>query len=212
VPVLYHSPSARRETLNTVSLLAPHVDATMAVLDVGAGEGYVAEELMARGVRYVHAVDIGDFRRAKGTPFSLYDGRHLPFPDGRFDLVMLNFVLHHVPDPLKVELVREALRVSQAKVFILEDTPTTAFDRFAGERHGRAYRKRIDSDAPFGFLSPGEWRWLFRGLGLEAQTRALPRFCRSPFQPYARTAFILRKGGAAVEVSPPAVRSPSPRG
>src|SRR6185369_8387165 len=114
---------------------------------------------------------------------------------------MLNFVLHHVPNPLKIDLVREALRVTQSTVFILEDTPTTAFDRLANEHHGRSYRKRIDSDAPFGFLSPGEWLWFFRGLGVEAETHTLPRFCRSPLQPYARTAFVLRK---SAECSPPA--------
>jgi len=191
--IRYHSQTSRKETLHTVSLVAPHLDRGMSVLDVGCGEGYVGEELAARGAREVHGVDIVDIRRLRNVPFSLYDGRRLPFPDGRFDLVMLNFVLHHVPDPVKVDLVREALRVTRAKVFILEDTPTSAFDRFASHRHGEAYRRRIDSAAPFGFLSPAEWRWLFRGMGLEPEARALSRFCRSPWQPFARTAFLLRR-------------------
>jgi SAM-dependent methyltransferase len=210
MPIRYHSQTVRKETLHTVSLVAPHLDRGMAVLDVGCGEGYVGEELAARGVREVWGVDIVDLRRDKRRPFRLYDGQTLPFPDDAFDLVTLNFVLHHVPDERKIALVREALRVTRAKVFILEDTPTTAFDRFVSNRHGDSYRRKIDSDAPFGFLTPAEWRWLFRGMGLEPETHELGRFCRSVLQPFARTAFTLRKprGGepahAAVEVSPAA--------
>jgi ubiquinone/menaquinone biosynthesis C-methylase UbiE len=180
-----------------VSLVAPHLDRRMSVLDVGCGEGYVAEELAARGVRRVQGADICDVRRVTGVPFALYDGRRLPFADGEFDLVMLSFVLHHVPDPLKIQLVREALRVTRAKVFILEDTPSTALDRFVSDRHGEAYRRKIDSTAPFGFLTCGEWRWLFRGMGLEPEVRTLSRFSRSVLQPFARSAFVLRKQSPA---------------
>jgi SAM-dependent methyltransferase len=207
MPIRYHSQTVRKETLHTVSLVAPHLDRGMSVLDVGCGEGYVGEELGARGVREVCGVDILDLRRNKSGPFRLYDGQTLPFPDETFDLVMLNFVLHHVPDERKIALVREALRVTRAKLFILEDTPTTAFDRLVSQRHGDSYRRKIDSDAPFGFLTPCEWRWLFRGMGLEAESHELSRFCRSVLQPFARTAFTLRKpraGAAAVEPSPAA--------
>jgi SAM-dependent methyltransferase len=191
--IRYHSQTVRKETLHTVSLVAPHLDRGMAVLDVGCGEGYVGEELAARGVREVHGADICDLRRTRNLPFAAYDGERLPFGDERFDLVMLNFVLHHVPDEKKTALLHEALRVTRAKVFILEDTPTTAFDRFVSQRHGDAYRRKIDSDAPFGFLTPGQWRWLFRGMGLEAEGRELSRFCRSVLQPFARSVFVLRK-------------------
>jgi ubiquinone/menaquinone biosynthesis C-methylase UbiE len=205
MPIRYHSQTVKKETLHTVSLVAPHLDRGMAVLDVGCGEGYVAEELSARGVREVCGVDILDLRRNKTGRFELYDGETLPFGDDTFDLVMLNFVLHHVPDARKIALVREALRVTRGKLFILEDTPTTAFDRFVSQRHGDAYRRKIDSDAPFGFLTPAEWRWLFRGMGLEPESQELSRFCRSVLQPFARTAFTLRKPrGAGVRPSPEA--------
>jgi SAM-dependent methyltransferase len=204
MPIRYHSQTVKKETLHTVSLVAPHLDRGMSVLDVGCGEGYVGDELRARGVREVWGVDILDLRRHKTGPFGLYDGRALPFRSGRFDLVMLSFVLHHVPDERKIALIREALRVTRGKLFILEDTPTTAFDRFVSQRHGDAYRRRIDSDAPFGFLTPAEWRWLFRGMGLEPESHELSRFCRSVLQPFARTVFTLRKPtGPAGDASRP---------
>ena len=198
MPVRYRSKTIKKETLHTVSLLAPHLESGASVLDIGCGEGYVLDELRARGVANVQGVDIVDIRRNKEYPFRLYDGQTLPFPDRSFDLVVLSFVLHHVPNDRKMVLIEEALRVSRAKVVIVEDTPSSAFDRLMNRRHGEAYRRKIGSAAAFGFLTEGEWRWLFRGMGLEPEARPLSRFCRSILQPFARTAFILRKSRALV--------------
>jgi SAM-dependent methyltransferase len=200
------------ETLHTVSLVLPHLGAGMSVLDVGCGEGWVADEIAQQGAAEVATVDVVDVRRIHGLAFSLYDGVHLPFPDGRFDVVMLNFVLHHVPNERKVSLLREALRVARETVFILEDTPRTSLDRLVSRRHGEAYRRKIGSNAPFGFLTVNEWQWLFRGMGLEAEATSLGRFCRSVAQPFARAAFVLRKPGrvTAVGNSPLGVDESSP--
>jgi ubiquinone/menaquinone biosynthesis C-methylase UbiE len=192
----YASTTVRKETLHTVSLIAPRLAPGAAVLDVGCGEGHVLEELAARGADTICGVDIVDLRRGRGFPFRLYDGVSLPFSDAGFDLVILSFVLHHVPDDRKRALLAEALRVSRDMVFVVEDTPVTAIDWLLSRRHGEAYRRKIHSAAPYGFLSEGEWRWLFRGMGIEPETRRLSRFSRSLTQPYARTAFVLRKPAA----------------
>ena len=201
MPVRYRSRTVKKETLQTVSLLAPHLEPGASVLDIGCGEGYVLDELAARGVTNVQGVDIVDIRQTKDYPFRLYDGETVPFPDRTFDLVVLSFVLHHVPNGKKLALLEEALRVSRAKVVIVEDTPSTAFDRLMNQRHGESYRRRIRSTAAFGFLTEGEWRWLFRGMGLEPETHPLSRFCRSILQPFARTAFVLRKSRARAFVT-----------
>ena len=194
--IRYRSGTIKRETFHTVSLLMPHLTPGASVLDIGCGEGYVLDELAARGVTNVQGVDIVDIRRNKDYPFRVYDGQTLPFPDRSFDLVVLSFVLHHVPNERKTVLIEEALRVSRAKVVIVEDTPSTVFDRVMNHRHGEAYRRKIRSTAAFGFLTAGEWRWLFRGMGLEPEARPLSRFCRSILQPFARTLFVLRKSRA----------------
>jgi SAM-dependent methyltransferase len=206
------SATVRKETLHTVSLVLPHLPPGASVLDIGCGEGWVADELARRGAGEVATVDVVDIRRTRGLEFSLYDGVHLPFPDGRFELAMLNFVLHHVPDARKVALLHEALRVARGTVFILEDTPRTSLDRFVSRRHGEAYRRKIDSDAPFGFLTANEWQWLFRGMGLEADVTSLSRFCRSVAQPFARAAFVVRRPVRPPTVgnSPPGVDDSSP--
>ena len=203
MPVRYRNSTIKKETFHTVSLLMPHVTPEASVLDIGCGEGYVLDELIARGVTNVQGADIVDIRRNKDYPFRLYDGQTLPFSDRSFDVVVLSFVLHHVPNERKTALIEEALRVSRAKVVIVEDTPSTVFDRLMNRRHGEAYRRKIGSTAAFGFLTAGEWRWLFRDMGLEPEARPLSRFCRSILQPFARTAFVLRKARALVPTPTP---------
>ena len=84
------------------------------------------------------------------------------------------------PERAELVLLEEALRVSRAKVVVVEDTPSTAFDRLMNRRHGESYRRKIRSTAAFSFLSAGEWRWLFRGAwASEPEARPLSRFFRS---------------------------------
>jgi SAM-dependent methyltransferase len=192
--IAYPSATLRKETIHTVSLIEPHLrHPGTRVLDVGCGAGYVASELGARSAR-VTAVDIVDCREVKTCPFHLYDGVHLPFAEGSFDLVLLSFVLHHVPDERKIPLLREAVRVARGKVVLIEDTPRSLWDRLVGKRHAESFRRKIRSSASYGFLTVGEWLWLLRGLGLHiVEARRLGRFCRSFFQPFARSLMVAER-------------------
>jgi len=191
MPIQYHSRTVRREARQAVSLVQSYVAPGDTVLDVGCGEGYVGAELAEQGAK-VALTDIVDVRRLRDLPFQFFDGRELPFGDRQFDVVMLNFVLHHVPNDLKTTLLGEAARVSRRHVFILEDTPRNAIDRLLSDRHGRSFREKIGSSAAYGFLTRGEWEWLFRGLGFAVrEARELGRFCRAPWQPFARSVFLL---------------------
>ena len=188
----YPSRTVEKETRHTVSLIEPHLEGCQSVLDVGCGSGYVARELEQRFAGEVWTVDIGDFRRAPTTRFSVFDGIKLPFEDRRFDLVVFSFVLHHVPDVFKPLLLAEARRVARRQIFVLEDTPTTWFDRLVSWRHGRSFRRKINSDETFGFLDARGWVRLFRLMGLPPRRVHPPsRWGRSIAQPFARTAFVL---------------------
>jgi ubiquinone/menaquinone biosynthesis C-methylase UbiE len=182
-----------RETHHTVALLEPHLADASSILDVGCGDGLVAWSLARRFRGEVATVDIGDFRRVPTPGFHVYDGVHLPFPDGRFDVVNVAFVLHHVPDVVKPLLLSEIRRVARRKIVILEDTPATWIDRAFAWWHGTTYRRKIRSRARFGFLRRDEWERLFPLLGLEPlQVQSLSRFCRARTQPFARTLFVLQ--------------------
>lgn len=88
------------------------------VLEVGVGEGEVADRVRARwaGVPYA-VVDLPDRSLAagwhrRGLAGAFADIGRLPFPDDRFDLVLAIEVLEHVPDPALAlaELARVARR------------------------------------------------------------------------------------------------------
>ena len=196
------SPTIAHETEHTVSLILPHLAGIGSLLDVGCGTVGRPRAAAANGKRNSatghegRADDIGDIRAVSTPDFHVFDGVRLPFPDKSIDAVLFSFVLHHVPDELKPILLAEAKRVCRKRILVIEDTPTTWFDRWASQRHGESFRRRIRSHERFGFLDRDQWIRLFSLLGLHA-TRAdkLSRWCRSIWQPFARTAFVLEVAG-----------------
>jgi SAM-dependent methyltransferase len=181
----------RRDSFHTLSLILPHLQPNDSLLDVGCGFGYVTATLAERYDAW--GIDIVDCRRTKFPNFALYDGVTIGFPDQRFDVVVLAFVLHHVPNGLKPTLVGEARRVCKRTLVIVEDTPRTAIDRFFSRRHGEEFRRSIGSTADFGFYTQAEWEAFFARERLDViESRRLGRFCRDPLQPYARSVFAVQ--------------------
>src|SRR5262245_8768977 len=75
------------------------------MLDIGASDGRVAARVAAGDVQ---GVDV-ELQPETQIPVTTYDGRTLPFDDGRFEVVTIVDVLHHCDDPAAV--LGEALRV-----------------------------------------------------------------------------------------------------
>ncbi|MCZ7437898.1 class I SAM-dependent methyltransferase [Micromonospora sp. WMMC241] len=101
---------------------AAAVRAGRRVIDVGTGPGTVAAAALARGAQVV-AVDAEPGMLAAARIDAAGAGLvgaalpRLPFPDGRFDAAVANFVLNHVGDPAAAvaelrRLVRPGGRVS----------------------------------------------------------------------------------------------------
>jgi SAM-dependent methyltransferase len=182
----------RRDTLHTASFAAREARPGDAILDVGCGSGFLPALFHAAGWTDVWGVDIMDMRRAPFPHFELFDGLHLPFADGRFDLVTVNFVLHHVPNDKKLVLLREIKRVTRRTVVILEDTPRTFIDRWVSRRHGEEFCKRVGSTEPFGFYTKEEWDSVLTSVGFGiARSERIGRLSRNWRQPYARSVFVL---------------------
>jgi ubiquinone/menaquinone biosynthesis C-methylase UbiE len=88
-------------------------------LEVGCGEGVIADKLQRRADEVV-ALDLPDaglrawWQRYPGPRYLHGDAHHLPFEDDQFDLVVAVEVLEHLTDP--VQGLREMARVSRRHV------------------------------------------------------------------------------------------------
>ena len=71
------------------------------VLEVGGGEGELAERIRAELGAEVIAIDqserMVEIQRSKGIDARIGDVRELPFADGEFDVVVAAWMLYHVP-------------------------------------------------------------------------------------------------------------------
>lgn len=137
-----------------------------AVLDLGAGEGFVGEVAARQTGSPVTLADVVDDNRT-ALPHVTYDGTVLPFDDEAFDLVLLVFVLHHARDPDAV--LREARRVGRGRVVVVESTPgermrwlTEGLDRWANRLRGPALRAQ---EPWLRMRSADAWRLSFERAG-----------------------------------------------
>jgi SAM-dependent methyltransferase len=134
------------------------------LLDVGAGDGSVLQELSRLQVaEELYAVEISpsgiDAIKARQLPdlqeAALFDGYHLPFPDKHFDLAIALHVLEHVEHERL--LLREMRRVAR-RLYV--EVPL---------EHGLNVRRAISQGKPYGhinFYTPHTLRGLLESCGL----------------------------------------------
>lgn len=141
---------AHKKVLSFAEFLSP----SSTVLDIGAGEGFVAMELSRAGHK-VDLIDVAPYNRTE-LPFRLYDGQKLPFDSNAFDVGVLCYVLHHCEYPDVV--LDEACRVCR-RLVVLESTYEngrqlkllTFLDHLANGLRGIPIR-------PLCFRTEKEWR------------------------------------------------------
>jgi SAM-dependent methyltransferase len=149
--------------------LADLVPADASVIDVGAGDGLVTRKLAdARPDLHVHATEVL-LRPAEHYAVESFDGTHLEYECGAFDVVLLVDVLHHADDPFA--LLREAVRVTRDRVIVkdvmaegaLAARTLSLMERLANTEHGISIPKR--------FWTRSEWRQAFAVTSLAAIER-----------------------------------------
>jgi SAM-dependent methyltransferase len=141
------------------------------VLDLGAGEAWVAAALAPRTGAWVCSVDVGAFARVE-TPYVVYDGARLPFSDGAFDTTLLLLTLHHCAEGAD-GVLDEAARVTRARLIVVESVVRNAVDLLWLRlldgpvnrlRHGGAMTPALR------FRRAEAWRRLFEDCGLTCVT------------------------------------------
>jgi ubiquinone/menaquinone biosynthesis C-methylase UbiE len=160
----------RRYAESAAEVIAPFLVGSR-LLDLGAGEGYVAATLRQRAGIWTCAVDIGPYRRTMG-PYLIYDGRRLPFGDDAFDTTLISLALHHCADPERV--LDEALRVTRTRLIILESVYRNRWERFCLERLDgwlSRYRHGGEMPMPLAFKQAVEWQQLFDARTLQTIDR-----------------------------------------
>eukprot|EP00971_Amphidinium_carterae_P321815 6397072-Amphidinium_carterae.1 len=115
------------EALNSIIL-----DSGLEILDVGGGDGHMAEWWVASGHKVslleVDAEQCAAARARLGPErVTLHDGRSLwPYAADSFDVCLLLFVLHHIDtEEAVLRTLSEAGRVAR-QIVVLEDTPHAA--------------------------------------------------------------------------------------
>ena len=124
------------------------------VLDIGAGNGLIAEIIAEEKVADVVLIDVMDWNLSR-FPLKLYDGTHVPFQDKEFDVALLCDVIHHAED--EKTLVEEAMRVARQVVVVEEAHEHTGMSLFANLADNLQY---ILYGMPVGVHSRNEEQWL----------------------------------------------------
>ena len=110
----------------SMAFIAPFVDRTSAVAEIGAGRGHLARAL-ARVCRLVIAFDVAPLAEADALPdtmqYRMFDGLSLPLADGSVDAVISDNVLEHLHPDDAGRQVAEAFRVLKGSGHVLIFTP-----------------------------------------------------------------------------------------
>ena len=113
----------------------------MRALDVGCGPGETDSFLVGE-LGAIDGVDISEGvleaarRRNPDVAYELYDGEHLPYEDGEFDLVFTICVIHHVPPDRWESFFAELARVVRpgGVLAVVEHNPLNPLTRLSVAR------------------------------------------------------------------------------
>jgi ubiquinone/menaquinone biosynthesis C-methylase UbiE len=120
------------------------VEAGKVAADIGAGTGFVSEELLRRGLKVI-AVDESEtmletMRKKFGTggtiEYRVGESEHLPLNDESVDYVFANMYLHHVEHPAAA--IKEMTRVLKPNgKIVITDLDEHNFEFLRTEQHDR---------------------------------------------------------------------------
>jgi SAM-dependent methyltransferase len=135
------------------------------ILDVGCGDGTIDSLLLqSRPDLSITGVDVL-VRPQTHIHVQEFDGRHLPFEDKSFDVVMFVDVLHHTDNP--VILLQEAKRVARKAVVIKDHTRNGAFAYTTLRLMDWVGNACHNVALPYNYWSRSQWMQAFASIRLD---------------------------------------------
>jgi len=162
----------------------PYLRPEHSVLDVGCGNGVMADEIRKEIRCRMTGTDVMEYLETD-LPFEpMPASTKLPFSAGQFSAVLFTDTLHHMPKDQQLALIAESLRVTSGKVLLLEMRPTLAAkatDWIANKIHNH------HMPIPWTMRDLPEWEQVLGGIAKVEEARALAR----PFPLYPVEHFVI---------------------
>jgi SAM-dependent methyltransferase len=169
--------------------IARFIPRDSSVLDVGCGNGYIAQHLSALLGSRVLGIDLNDGAEAP-IDFKRFDGNQFPADDRSFDATLFCYVLHHAQDlDVIMKELRRVLR-SGGTVLVYEDVPACWWDRIVCRIHDLKWRKRT---GPCTFRTASQWRSVFVKNAFEIVLEKRLSRGRNMAHPVARRLYVLKR-------------------
>jgi len=155
--------SSRSSTIFTQ--LAPFIDGET-VLDVGAGNGKVAEKISKELGKNVFLVDVMDYNTTS-LPLHIFDGTKMPAAIPNSDTSIVSVVFHHADSP--IELLEEVIRVTNKRIVVIESVYFNEQHRELNVILDWLYNRVFNDgiNCPFNFQTPAGWVSTFKKYGLK---------------------------------------------
>lgn len=149
-------------------LLAAKIPAGASVLDIGCGDGSIANQV----TKFNPSVTVQGIEYApRGTCLiecKAFDGSNIPYPAGTFDVCMFVDVLHHVKDSRGIEqLLSEAFRVSRRYVLIKDHLSENRFDFLTLQFMDWVGNRPHGVVLPYNYQSRSDWEKHFQATRLK---------------------------------------------
>jgi SAM-dependent methyltransferase len=151
-----------------VAMVAPFIDPSFTVLDVGAGNGKLSLRVAAGTGAELTLCDVCPHAVRGMKYLTMKSPTTLPCEDRTYDVVMMAFMLHHMDTFGQQErLLEEARRVARKRLVILEDTAIGHFEKIANRAWDFVMNAPQGIPTPFTFRSTSEWRVLIERVGFQ---------------------------------------------
>ncbi len=184
-------PAAQQRAKTVVSGIIQHVHGNK-MLDLGAGNGLISEELQECG-KQVTLIDVVDYSLGN-LPVVIFEQEDkIPLDDNSVDTCLIYLVLHHSDNPER--LLKEAVRVTSKRIILMEGYVEN--DNFAVNGMIDWFINRIvqgvDMNLPLNYRTLDKWQAIFRESGLICQHVDVVGIDQ-PLAPESHVLFVLDKG------------------